>query len=43
MSRQEKGSNSYKRQQNNIARIHQRIQRQRKDFHYKTAHQLVRK
>ncbi len=42
LSRQEKGSNSYKRQQNKIARIHQRIQRQRKDFHYKTAHQLVR-
>ncbi|MCL1474753.1 RNA-guided endonuclease InsQ/TnpB family protein [Argonema antarcticum] len=40
--RQEKGSNSYKKQQNKIAKIHQRIQRQRKDFHYKTAHQLVR-
>ena len=42
LSRQEKGSNSYKKQQNKIARIHQRIQRQRSDFHYKTAHQLVR-
>lgn len=42
LSRQKKGSNSYKKQQNKIAKIHQRIQRQRKDFHYKTAHQLVR-
>lgn len=42
LSRQHKGSNSYKKQQNKIARTHQRIQRQRKDFHYKTAHQLVR-
>ncbi|MGB3206057.1 MAG: transposase [Crinalium sp.] len=42
LARQEKGSNSYNRQQNKIARIHQRIQRQRKDFHYKTAHQLVK-
>ncbi|MGB3204573.1 MAG: transposase, partial [Crinalium sp.] len=42
LSRQEKGSKSYKKQQNKIARIHQRIQRQRKDFHYKTAHQLVK-
>jgi putative transposase len=42
LARQQKGSNSYKRQQNKIARIHQCIQRQRKDFHYRTAHQLVR-
>ncbi len=42
LARQEKGSNSYKKQQNKIAKIHQRIRRQRKDFHYKTAHQLVR-
>ncbi|MGB3208628.1 MAG: transposase [Crinalium sp.] len=42
LSRQQKESNSYTSQQNKIARIHQRIQRQRKDFHYKTAHKLVR-
>ena len=42
LARQQKGSNSYKKQQNKIAKIHQRFQRQRKDFHYKTAHQLVR-
>lgn len=42
LARQEKGSKSYKNQQNKIARIHQRIQRQRKDFHYKVAHKLVR-
>lgn len=28
--------------QNKIARIHQRIRRQRKDFHYNTAHKLVK-
>lgn len=43
LARQEKGSKNYKKQQNKIARIHQRIQRQRKDFHYRTAHKLVRK
>ncbi|MGB7441037.1 MAG: transposase, partial [Coleofasciculaceae cyanobacterium] len=30
-------------QQNFIAKIHQHIRRQRKDFHYRIAHQLVKK
>jgi putative transposase len=38
----QKGSANYKKQANRVARIHQRIQRQRKGFHYKTAHKLVR-
>ncbi len=41
LSRKQKGSKSYEKQKNKIARIHQRIGRQREDFHYKTAHQLV--
>jgi len=43
LARKQKGSANYKKQANKIAKIHQRIQRQRKDFHYKTAHFLVRK
>jgi transposase, IS605 OrfB family, central region len=42
LAHQQKGSANYKKQANRVARIHQRIQRKRKDFHYKTAHQLVR-
>jgi putative transposase len=42
LARQEKGSNRHKKQQNFIARIHQRIGRQRKDFHYNVAHKLVK-
>lgn len=42
LARQQKGSANYQKQANRIAKIHQRIQRQRKDFHYKTAHFLVR-
>lgn len=41
-SRKQKGSANYKKQGNKIAIIHQRISRQRKDFHYKTAHKLVK-
>lgn len=37
-----KGSKNYQKQQNKIARIHQRIQRQRKDFQYKIAQGLTR-
>lgn len=43
LSRQKEGSNRYKKQQNKVARIHQRIARQRQDFHYRTAHDLVKK
>jgi putative transposase len=43
LSRQKEGSNRYKKQQNQVARIHQRIARQRQDFHYRTAHDLVKK
>ncbi|MGK7928697.1 MAG: transposase [Spirulina sp.] len=35
-------SSNYKKQQNKIARIHQKIQRQRKDFQYKIANWLTR-
>ena len=42
LSRQKEGSNRYKKQQNKVARIHQRIARQRQDFHYRTAHDLVK-
>ncbi|MGB7444630.1 MAG: transposase [Coleofasciculaceae cyanobacterium] len=34
LKRKEKGSNRYESQQNFIAKIHQHIRRQRKDFHY---------
>ncbi|MGQ4649095.1 RNA-guided endonuclease TnpB family protein [Lyngbya aestuarii] len=43
LSRKQKGSNRHESQQNFIARIHQHIRRQRQDFHYRIAHQLVRK
>ncbi|NES69662.1 MAG: IS200/IS605 family element transposase accessory protein TnpB, partial [Okeania sp. SIO2D1] len=36
------GSNNWKKAQNKIARLHQHIARQREDFHYKTAHKLVK-
>ncbi|MCC3411735.1 MAG: transposase [Microcoleus sp. PH2017_29_MFU_D_A] len=42
LANQQKGSANYQKQANKVAKIHQRIQRQRKDFHYKTAHFLVR-
>ena len=41
-ARKEKGSNRSKRQKNKIARIHQRIGRIRENFHYNTAHKLVK-
>ncbi|NEN93460.1 MAG: IS200/IS605 family element transposase accessory protein TnpB [Okeania sp. SIO3H1] len=41
-ARKEIGSNNWKKAQNRIARLHQHIARQREDFHYKTAHKLVR-
>ncbi len=40
--RKEIGSNNWKKAQNKIARLHQHIARQREDFHYKTAHKLVK-
>ncbi len=40
--RLELGSNRHKKQQNFIARIHQRLGRQRKDFHYNVSHKLVK-
>lgn len=42
LANKQKGSANYQKQANKIARIYQKIQRQRKDFHYKTAHFLVR-
>lgn len=42
LANQQKGSENYQKQANKVAKIHQRIQRQRKDFNYKTAHFLVR-
>ncbi|MBW4566197.1 MAG: transposase [Mojavia pulchra JT2-VF2] len=42
LARQQKGSLRQAKKKNHIARIHQRIERQRKDFHYKTAHKLVK-
>jgi putative transposase len=43
LARKEKGSNRGNRQKNKIARIHQRIGRIRENFHYNTAHNLVKK
>ena len=43
LARKEKGSNRSNRQKNKIARIHQRIGRIRENFHYNTAHKLVKK
>ncbi|MDJ0519080.1 MAG: transposase [Trichodesmium sp. MO_231.B1] len=40
--RKEIGSNNWKKAQNRVARLHQHIARQREDFHYKTAHKLVK-
>ncbi|NES71160.1 MAG: transposase [Okeania sp. SIO2D1] len=36
------GQISWRAAQNRIARLHQHIARQREDFHYKTAHKLVK-
>jgi putative transposase len=43
LSRKKLGSSRQLKQQNRVARIHQRIQRQRTDFHYRVAHNLVNK
>ena len=43
LARKEKGSNRANKQKNKIARIHQRIGRIRENFHYNTAHNLVKK
>jgi putative transposase len=43
LSRKHKGSNGYKKLQNKIARIHQRVGRVRENFHYNTAHKLVKR
>jgi putative transposase len=43
LAHQQKGSANDKKQANRVARINQGIQRQRQDFHYKTAHKRVRK
>ena len=42
LKNKKKGSKNYQKQQNRIALIHQRIQRQRKDFQYKIANWLTR-
>jgi putative transposase len=43
LARKQKGSNRNNKQKNKIARIHQRIGRIRENFHYNTAHKLVKK
>ena len=40
LSRRKKGSRQYKRQREHVAKIHEHIANQRRDFHYKTAHWL---
>ncbi|WP_287288230.1 transposase, partial [Okeania sp. SIO2B9] len=40
--RKQNGSNNWKKAQNRIARLYQKIARQREDFHYKTAYKLVK-
>lgn len=42
LARKQKGSINYHKQANRVARVHQRVRRQRQDFHYKTAHKLVK-
>ncbi|MDY7004552.1 MAG: transposase [Cyanobacteriota bacterium] len=42
IARKKIGSNNWKKAQNRIARLHQLMARQREDFHYKTAHKLVK-
>jgi putative transposase len=42
LARKQKGSKRAEKQKNLIARIHQRVGRIRENFHYNTAHQLVR-
>jgi len=40
--RRQKGSKNAQKQKNRVARIHQSVKRQRKEFHYKVAHKLVK-
>lgn len=42
LARKQKGSRRTEKQKNRIARIHQRIGRIRENFHYNTAHKLVK-
>jgi len=42
LSHKQKGSKNAEKQKNRIARVHQRVGRIRRDFHYNTAHQLVK-
>ena len=42
LAKKQTGSSNRLKQQNQIAKLHQRIARQRQDFHYKTAHSLVK-
>ena len=41
MSRKQKGSKRWHRNREQVATLHLKVSRQRKDFHYKVAHQLV--
>lgn len=42
LARKKKSSQNATKQQNRVARIHQRIKRQRENFHYRVAHWLVK-
>lgn len=42
LARKQKGSKNARHQKNRVAKIHQRVQRQREDFQYKIAHWLVK-
>ncbi len=42
LARMQKGLKNAQKQKNRVARIHQRIQRQRKEFHLHVAHKLVK-
>lgn len=42
LARKEKGSLNATKQQSRVAKIHQRIKRQRENFHYRVAHWLVK-
>lgn len=43
VSRKKKGSNRRKKAIKRLAKVHQKVVNQRKDFHYKTAHKLLKK
>ncbi|NEO85529.1 MAG: transposase [Spirulina sp. SIO3F2] len=43
LSRKQKRSRNYLKQLNRVQRLHQRIERQRKDHHYQVAHTLVQR